>query len=91
MSLTEFVNVFQGNGAIDLPEPQGVAATWHFIKALTGNTHPGAARPFGKLTACCYSAGYSLTYNLGIGSAKRNNSVISSRNTARSVITDYNT
>ena len=62
MSLTEFGNVFQGNGAIDLPEPQGVAATWHFIKALTGNTHPGAARPFGKLTACCYSAGYSSGY-----------------------------
>jgi len=62
MSLTEFVNVFQGNGAIDLPEPQGVASTWHFIKALTGNTHPGAARPFGKLTACCYSAGYSSGY-----------------------------
>lgn len=62
MGLTEFVNVFQGNGAIELPEPQGVASTWHFIKALTGNTHPGAARPFGKLTACCYSAGYSSGY-----------------------------
>ncbi|MBR5520278.1 MAG: glycoside hydrolase family 92 protein [Clostridia bacterium] len=62
MALTEVVNVFQGNGEIDLPAPQGVAASWHFIKALTGNTHPGAARPFGKLTACTYSAGYSSGY-----------------------------
>lgn len=61
-SLTSCVNVFQGNSSIDLPEPKDVAATWYFIKALSGNTHPGAARPFGKLTACCYSGGYSSGY-----------------------------
>ncbi len=57
-----YVNVFQGSGAIDLPQPQGIAASWHFIKALCGNTHPGAVLPFGKLSACCYSAGYSAGY-----------------------------
>lgn len=62
MHLISDVNVFQGCGAIDLPTPQGVAASWHFIKALCGNTHPGAVRPFGKLSACCYSAGYSAGY-----------------------------
>lgn len=58
----EYVNVFQGCGAIDLPEPAGVAASWHFIKALCGNTGPGAVLPFGKLSCCPYSGGYSSGY-----------------------------
>lgn len=56
------VNVFQGSGEIDLPKPEGVAAAWHFIKGLAGNTHPGAALPFGKLTCGCYNAGYPTGY-----------------------------
>lgn len=57
-----FVNTFQGCGEIDLPKPQGVAKTWHFIKALSGNTHPGAVLPFGKISCCPYSGGYSSGY-----------------------------
>lgn len=57
-----YVNVFQGSGEIDLPKPQGVAASWHFIKALCGNTHPGVVLPFGKMSCCPYSSGYSSGY-----------------------------
>jgi len=71
MKLTDYVDVFLGSGGIDLPEPQGVAKTWHFIKGLAGNTTPGAALPFGKLTACAYSGGYSSGYgNIGINTGE---------------------
>lgn len=58
----QYVDVFLGCSDIDLPEPEGVAATWHFIKALCGNTHPGAVLPFGRMSCCCYSGGYSSGY-----------------------------
>ena len=61
---TSYVNVFQGCGEIDLPEPQGVAAGWHFIKGLTGNTHPGACLPFGKYSVCAYSSAYPTGYGI---------------------------
>ena len=57
-----YVNVFQGCDEINLPKPTGVAAAWRFIKGLAGNNTPGAAWPFGKMTACCFSAGYSSGY-----------------------------
>ena len=56
------VNVFQGNGEIDLPTPQGSAKTWYFIKAICGNTHPGAQLPFGKYSCCLHSTGYPTGY-----------------------------
>lgn len=59
---TQYVNVFQGCDEIDLPKPQGIAATWDLIKGLCGNHTPGAALPFGRITACCYSGGYSSGY-----------------------------
>lgn len=59
-----YVNVFQGNGEIHLPEPVGCAKTWYFIKALTGNTHPGAQLPFGKYTCCLHSTGYPTGYGI---------------------------
>ena len=58
----DYVNVFQGSGKIDLPEPQGIAKKWLFIKAQCGNTHPGAAYPFGKMTVLPYTGGYPLGY-----------------------------
>lgn len=58
----KYVDVFMGCSDIDLPKPEGVAATWHFIKALCGNTHPGAVLPFGRMSCCCYSGGYSAGY-----------------------------
>lgn len=64
MKYTALVDVFHGNGSIDLPQPEGIAATWHFIKALCGNTHPGAMLPFGKYSVCPYSGGYSSGYGV---------------------------
>lgn len=64
MKKTAYVNVFHGSGEIDLPSPKGVAATWHFIKGLCGNTSPGAVLPFGKYSAAPYSAGYSSGYGV---------------------------
>ncbi len=62
MKHTSLVDVFHGSGCIDLPKPEGIAATWNFIKALCGNTHPGAMLPFGKYSVCPYSGGYSAGY-----------------------------
>lgn len=61
---TEYVNVFQGNGEINLPKPEGIAATWHFIKAISGNTHPGAQLPFGKYSCCLHTKGYPTGYGI---------------------------
>lgn len=58
----KYVNVFQGNGEIDLPKPEGIAATWLFPKAQCGNTYPGSALPFGKMTCGPYSGGYPTGY-----------------------------
>jgi hypothetical protein len=62
--LTQYMDPFFGNGTIDLPEPDGIAATWFFIKAQTGNTYPGACAPFGMLSACAYSGAYPTGYGL---------------------------
>ncbi len=58
----KYADVFLGCDEIDLPEPQGVAKTWKFIKGITGNTSPGAALPFGKYSCCAYTAGYPTGY-----------------------------
>ncbi len=62
MDFCKFVNVFQGCGEIDLPEPKGIAARWFFIKAGCGNTTPAASLPFSRLTAGPYSGGYPTGY-----------------------------
>lgn len=59
---TDYVNVFQGNSTVS-PEPlEGICKTWAPIKGLSGNTHPGALRPFGKMSVCAYSGGYPTGY-----------------------------
>ncbi|MDD6263452.1 MAG: glycoside hydrolase family 92 protein [Clostridiales bacterium] len=61
---TKYVDVFHGTGEIELPEPEGAAASWHAIKGLCGNTSPGAVLPFGKYSAAPYSGGYSSGYGV---------------------------
>lgn len=56
------VDVFLGTGIVDLPKAEGIASTWHFIKAITGNNTPAAILPFGKISACAYTGGYSSGY-----------------------------
>ncbi len=60
--LCKYVDVFLGCDEIALPKPNRIAATWKFIKAITGNNHPGATLPFGKYSCCTYTAGYPTGY-----------------------------
>lgn len=62
MDFCKYVNVFQGTGEIDLPEPQGLASKWFFIKAQCGNTSPAAVSPFGAMSISPYSGGYPTGY-----------------------------
>lgn len=59
---TELVDPFLGTGPTEFPPKQGLAATWFFPKAQTGNTHPGACLPFGMVSACAYSGAYVTGY-----------------------------
>ena len=63
-SLYDDVDPFLGNEALDLPEPQGIAATWFLPKAQNGNTHPGACTPFGMVSVAPYSGAYITGYGL---------------------------
>ena len=63
---TPHVDVFQGNGdSYDYPT-EGVAATWHSIKVLSGNTHPAAQLPFGRMSVGCYSGAYPCGYGINM-------------------------
>lgn len=53
---------FYGCFESKLPQPTGIAAKWFWLKAQVGNCHPGAARPFGMVSACAYTGGYSSGY-----------------------------
>lgn len=53
-----FVDVFQGNGDSNEYPTVGVASSWHPIKVLSGNTHPAAQLPFGRISVGCYSGAY---------------------------------
>ncbi len=57
-----WVDPFIGTEAVDLPEPEGIAATWFYLKAQIGNTHPGACLPFSAVSACPYSGAYLTGY-----------------------------
>ncbi len=62
MQYTNYVNVFQGTGEIDLPKPEGIAAKWFFIKAGCGNTSPAAVLPFGAMSVSPFTGGYPTGY-----------------------------
>ncbi|MCJ7549263.1 MAG: glycoside hydrolase, partial [Anaerolineae bacterium] len=66
--LTWLVDPFLGNGASDPPPTEGLAATWFWPKAQTGNTHPGACYPYGKVSVCAYSGAYVTGYGLNMPS-----------------------
>ncbi len=58
----EYASPFLGNGETELGEVEGIAASWFFIKAQTGNTNPGACLPFGMVSVCPYSGAYVSGY-----------------------------
>ena len=63
VSNSNHVDVFHGNFEYQLPEPKGIAASWFFLKAQTGNTHPGASLPFCAPSVCAYTGGYPTGYS----------------------------
>ncbi|MBR4518907.1 MAG: glycoside hydrolase family 92 protein [Victivallales bacterium] len=56
------VDPFWGNGAVRSRKPEGTVRGWNWLKAQTGNTHPGAQLPFGWVSACPYSGAYPTGY-----------------------------
>ncbi|WP_417733042.1 glycoside hydrolase domain-containing protein [Rosistilla oblonga] len=56
------VNPFIGTEPVDLPPPTGLAAKWWWPKPQVGNTHPGACRPMGTVSATAYTGGYPTGY-----------------------------
>ncbi|MBQ9741210.1 MAG: hypothetical protein IJV91_09755, partial [Kiritimatiellae bacterium] len=56
------VDPFWGSGATESPASEGMARGWHWEKAQSGNTHPGASAPFGWVSACAYSGAYPTGY-----------------------------
>ena len=55
---------FWGNAGTTSPAAEGMARNWNWLKAQTGNTHPGALLPFGWVSAVPYSGGYSSGYGI---------------------------
>lgn len=56
------VDPFWGSGGTQSPKAEGMAYGWTWLKAQTGNTHPGAVRPFGWVSACAFSGAYPTGY-----------------------------
>lgn len=76
------MDLFHGNGGVDTPVPRGVAAAWNWLKAQTGNTHPGACSPFGMVSACAYSGAYPTGYGMYAPSYAGDAGKLFGRNTA---------
>ncbi len=64
MEYSKYVDPFWGNKDINLIKPDGIAATWFFIKAQTGNTHPGACLPMSMVSIAPYNGAYPTGYGM---------------------------
>lgn len=56
------VDPFWGSGATDTPLSEGMARGWNWEKAQSGNCSPAAVLPFGWVSACAFTGGYSSGY-----------------------------
>ena len=63
-STSEYANVFWGNSKVDTPKSIGMACNWNWLKAQTGNTHPGSQIPYGWVTCLPYSGAYTSGYGV---------------------------
>ncbi|MBP5638200.1 MAG: glycoside hydrolase family 92 protein [Victivallales bacterium] len=63
-SIYTAVDPFWGNGATQSIKPKGTVRGWNWLKAQTGNTHPGALLPFGWVSVCPYSGAYPTGYGM---------------------------
>ena len=58
----DIVDPFFGTGGSTAAPSEGMSRGWNWEKAQSGNTHPGAVLPFGWVSACGFSGGYSSGY-----------------------------
>ncbi len=61
---SNYADLFWGNGAVAAPAGKGLAKHWNWLKAQTGNTHPGALMPFGWVSALPFSGAYPTGYGV---------------------------
>lgn len=61
-AVSNLVDPFWGSGGTASAPSEGMSRGWNWEKAQTGNTFPGAVRPFGWVSVCGYSGGYSSGY-----------------------------
>ena len=59
-----YANPFWGNAGTASPAAEGMARNWNWLKAQTGNTHPGALLPFGWVSVVPFSGAYSSGYGI---------------------------
>lgn len=58
------VDPFWGNAGAASPLAAGMARNWNWLKAQTGNTHPGALVPCGWVSVVPFSGAYSSGYGI---------------------------
>lgn len=63
-AVLNYANPFWGNAGTQSPAAEGMARNWNWLKAQTGNTHPGALVPCGWVSVVPYSAAYSCGYGI---------------------------
>ncbi|MBE6364344.1 MAG: hypothetical protein E7053_01170 [Lentisphaerae bacterium] len=61
-NFAQFADPFWGNGPCTTPAGEDLAKHWNWLKAQTGNTHPGALMPFGWVSVLPFSGAYSSGY-----------------------------
>ena len=61
-AVSDCVDVFWGSGVTDAPLSEGMARGWNWEKAQSGNTSPAAVLPYGWVSACAFTGGYSSGY-----------------------------
>ncbi|MBE6387286.1 MAG: hypothetical protein E7045_04405 [Lentisphaerae bacterium] len=64
IDVLNLANPFWGNAGTASPAAEGMARNWNWLKAQTGNTHPGALLPCGWVSAVPYSGAYSTGYGI---------------------------
>ena len=62
MDFCKLVNVFYGSEETSKKINGDISDSWVYLKGMCGNTHPGAAEPFGRMSVCSYSGGYPTGY-----------------------------
>ena len=75
----DFADPFWGNGPTAAPQGKELAKHWNWLKAQTGNTHPGALMPFGWVSVLPFSGAYPSGYGRNGASFERVTPQISDR------------